>query len=137
MDTVIARTRPSHFTLSKKIVSPTPTARTTEIARSHTARADISVSPPSPSTAAIHTTISTPPTVERRALSVDRVERGGEAAHEKIDHRPGERRARGAERPDGRIREKGHEALARPSSDRRQHGGDVATPGRRLIGERT
>ena len=77
MDTVIARTRPSHFTLSKKIVSPTQTARTTEMARSQTARADMSVSPPSPSTAAIHATIKTLPTVERRALSATEL-KGGE-----------------------------------------------------------
>src|SRR6185503_14421220 len=76
MDMVIAQTRPSHFTLSKKIVSPTPTARTTEIARSHTARADMSVSPPSPSMAAIHATIKTLPTVERRALSATELNAG-------------------------------------------------------------
>src|SRR5580765_3533099 len=77
MDTVIARTRPSHFTLSKKVVSPIPTPTTTEIARSHMARADMSVSPPSPSTAAIHATIKTLPTVERRALSATELN-GGE-----------------------------------------------------------
>ena len=113
MDTVIARTRPSHFALSKNTVSPTPTARTTEIASSHTARADMSVSPLSPSVAPIHATMKTLPTVERRALSDDRVERRGEAPHQQIDQRPGQGRARGAECPERRIREERHAGSAR------------------------
>ena len=137
MDTVIARTRPSHFTLSKKIVSPTPTARTTEIASSHKARADMSVSPPSPSIAAIHATIKTLPTVERRALSATELNGGerlrtrrlitdqvraepvAQSAPTAASERKGKRRRLSLRAPSGRRRSRG--------SGRRGHGSSPCT----------
>src|SRR5262249_4716936 len=68
IDTVMAPGRPRPAVASKNTVSPSQTARRTEMARRTNARHDIEVSPFRPPVLSTHARMNTPPSVDRTAF---------------------------------------------------------------------
>src|SRR5262245_235090 len=75
----MARASPRSLVLSKKTVSPSQTARTTEMASSRNAVPDMAVNPPRPPVATTQAKMAIAPSEERTALSVTELKTGESA----------------------------------------------------------